>query len=415
MDHILSELSRYLNSEQKTIIKRWMKACKEDAALGAAAKLTYTEFCNNIPAAMDELCRILKCENKPASSGRVKCEVAKHGHHRWKQGFSLKELIRDWGHLNQVLITTIETFFQVHYPHATADRIKALERMADFMIEATSHSVRRFDGLRQAEAAALTQDLELARAQFERLTEARGKLLREATHDIRGGLSAIEGASAILNITKKPNESFTHILDILNAGVNSVKDMLDSLLELSRLESGADEVELLSVNIADVLQQLAAEYQAVALKKDLRLSTEGPAEMWVRTDPEKVRRIAQNILTNALKHTSSGEVHLSWELETQRWIMHVSDTGPGMQAVLGSPVAQELNHPDSAFGVRLNRSSSTISSDYSYTGEGIGLTIVKRLCDLLDASISLDSELGQGTRFVVEFPRNYYKTNQVDE
>ncbi|KFI17856.1 ATPase, partial [Nitrosococcus oceani C-27] len=83
-----------------------------------------------------------------------------------------------------------------------------------------------------------------------------------------------EGASAILNITKKPNESFNHILDILNAGVNSVKDMLDSLLELSRLESGADEVELLSVNIADVLQQLAAEYQAVALKKDLRLSTE---------------------------------------------------------------------------------------------------------------------------------------------
>ncbi|ADJ28708.1 sensor histidine kinase [Nitrosococcus watsonii] len=407
MDPLLSELSSYLSNHQQTIFKRWMEACKEDDALGAAAKLTYTEFRNNIPAALEGLCRILKHGNRRVSSETVRCEVAKHGHHRWKQGFSLKELIRDWGHLNQVLITTIETFFQIHHPHATVHRIKALERMGDFMIEAASHSVQRFDNLRQAEAAALTQDLEFARAQFEQLTQARGKLLREAAHDIRGGLSAIEGASAILNITKNPHESFTHILEILNAGINSVKEMLDSLLELSRLESGADEVELLSVNIADVLQQLAAEYRAVALKKDLRLSTDGPTEMWVRTDPEKARRIAQNLLINALKHTSSGEVHMCWRLESKRWLMGVSDTGPGMQAVLGSPVAQELNHPDSALGVSADHASSSINPNHSHTGEGIGLTIVKRLCDLLDAGISLESEVGQGTKFTVEFPRHY--------
>ncbi|QBQ55338.1 sensor histidine kinase [Nitrosococcus wardiae] len=400
MNNPLSELANYLSDQQEALVERWVHACEADDALGVVSKLTRTEFHNNIPLAIEGLCRVLSCGSNEASSETIKREVAKHGHERWKQGFSLEELIRDWGHLNRVLVAMTEAFFEAHYPQAPAERAKALDRVAAFIIEATGYSVQRFDALRRAEAAALARDLEIVKTQFDQLTQVRGQLLREAVHDIRGGLSAIESASAVLKLSQEPNKSFTEVLEVLSRSVDSVKEMLNSLLDLSRLESGADPAKLLSVNIVDVLESLAAEYHPVAAEKGLKLSTEGPKEVFVQTDPEKVRRIAQNLLLNALEHTSQGEIRLSWKVEAQRWVMCISDTGLGLQSVLGSPMAQELNEPDSDLDCQP-------SSPYSYAGEGIGLTIVKRLCDLLDAGVSLESELSQGTLFTIKFPLGY--------
>lgn len=409
MTTLLSEAASYLNEQQEAIIERWLHACAADETLGIVTRLTRAEFRDNIPLAIEGLCQILRYGSQEVPLEAIRRKVAKHGHDRWKQGFNLKGLIRDWGHLNRVLVATLEAFFQTHYPQAIAERAQALDRVAAFMIEATSTSVQRFDALRRAEAASLAKDLEIAKAQFDQLTQTRGRLLREAAHDIRGGLSAVESASAILKDAQAPNESFTEILDILGRSVDSVKEMLNSLLDLSRLESGADEAELLSVNIAEILEQLAVECQAVAAEKGLKLSTDGPQEVFVQTDPKKVRRIAQNLLVNALEHTSEGEIRLSWTVEARRWILRVHDTGPGLQDMLGSPVAQEMNEPD----VEHPPASSGAASVHA--GEGIGLTIVKRLCDLLDAGISLDSELGQGTVFTVEFPLGYSQSKQKNK
>jgi len=401
MSQTFEQLARYLLDQQEAIVDRWRQACQQDDELGIVTKLTHDQFRNNIPAAIEGLCRVLRLGPDAASAEGVRKEIAKHGHHRWKQGFRLEELIRDWGNLNRVLVATIHDFFTDQASHATNDRAAVLDRLAQFISESTSSSVWRFDDLRRAEAAALAKELQTTKDEFEAVTEARGNMLREAAHDIRGNLAAVAMASRVLKDFPQDEDSFTQMLDVLDRSVESVKQMLDSLLDLARLESGAESLDLLSVDIAEVLEQLSAEYTTTAEENGLALKTAGPDEMVVRTDPEKVRRIAQNLVVNALQHTTAGEVQISWGLGQRCWKLEVRDTGPGIQNVLGSTIARELDNPDRG------QPTQEMKQSLAYTGEGIGLTIVKRLCTMLDAGITLESELGRGTTFTIEFPMDY--------
>lgn len=392
------ELAEQLRGAKEDIVDRWNQACDADAALDLTGRLTRAEFRDNIPSAIEEFCRVLASADDDEATDGIDEAVSKHGHHRWKQGFSLIQLVRDWGHLNQVLISFIEAFCEARLV-PSAVRARALHSLAAFMTEAVSSSVRRFDELRQAQAASLTRDLGSLRDEFERVTQARSQMLREAAHDIRGGLSAVVTATDVLKLSAGANESFVDVLDALDRGVASVSEMLESLLDLSRLEAGVESVELLSVDIAGVLRQLADRHRATAAEKGLELRCSGPHELLVKTDPNKVRRIAQNLLVNALQHTTQGEVALSWSAADDRWVMQLADTGPGIQDIAGSAIAQELDSPD------LKTSAS--SASLSYTGEGIGLAIVKRLCEMLDAGVLLDSTAGRGTTIRVEFPLTY--------
>lgn len=397
----LSQLAVHLSSQHEEIVDRWRVICESDDEMAVVSKLTRSEFRDNIPAAIDGFCRVLRMGDREATYEAIRDEVAKHGHHRWKQGFSLEQLIRDWGHLNRVLLGLSAEFLRRSGEADADDAIAAFDRLEHFMTEAISGSVRRFDDLRRAEAASLARDLQSVKEKFGTLTESRGQMLREAAHDIRGGLSAIAGASAVLKHTQTPTASLLDTLDVLDQGVQSVQDMLNSLLDLSRLESGADGVKLLSVNIATVLRELAAQHSAAASEQGVALHADGPEELCIETDPEKVRRIAQNLLTNALEHTPHGEVRITWTLDSQRWALRVSDTGPGMQDSVGPPVAQELDEPQPGGDTHYDPTAPCFS------GEGIGLTIVKRLCDLLDAGVSLESAQGQGTTVTVNFPLGY--------
>jgi len=400
MNQTLRELADHMQSRKGNLIDRWRRDCEADGELELVSRFTRQQFRNNIPAALDEFCDALVADAGTPLEDSVAHEVARHGHHRWKQGFNLRQLIRDWGHFNEVLVDAIDQFFNARLLEDASNRSLALHRLAGYMTEAASGSVRRFDELRQAQAASLADDLATMRDDFERLSEARGRMLREAAHDIRGGLSAVRSASDVLKLSANGNQSLNDVLDILDRGIHSVSEMLESLLDLSRLEAGADPVERLSVDIAEVLAELAEEHQSSAAEKGLALHWGGPEPLLVRTDPGKVRRIAQNLLVNALQHTRHGEVRLSWAVRQDCWLLEVIDTGPGIQDLTGSPVARELDDPDQ------DRSPPLQATTLSYTGEGIGLTIVKRLCEVLDAGVSLDSEPGRGTTFHVEFPFN---------
>jgi signal transduction histidine kinase len=403
MTAVLRELAAYLQSHEDEIISRWKRACERDDALELVSRLTRSQFRNNIPAALGALYRTLVEGKAEAASDEALNEVAKHGHHRWKQGFNLQQVTRDWGKLNQVIVGMVDEFFLSNAEGDDATRALAFDRVAEFMTEAACSSVRRYDDLRKAEAASLEGDLKLMSEEFSRLTKARTEILREAAHDIRGGLSAVAMAFDLLKTSSapEPNESFATVVEMLDRGIESVSKMLNSLLDLSRLESGSDPVRLLSVDIADVLVHLAAEHRATAERRGLGLRTDGSDELLVRTDTEKVRRLAQNLLVNALQHTTHGEVSLSWHGDESEWVLCVSDTGPGIQQLTGSPVAQDLDDPDEADG------PSRLKPSNSYRGEGIGLAIVKKLADLLDAGVFMESEAGRGTTFIVRFPLGY--------
>lgn len=396
----LAGLREHLLSCKTTIIDRWHELSTADDELDVVGRLTRDEFRNNMPAALDALCDLLISGEEQVES-ELDEEVGKHGHHRWKQGFSLRELIRDWGHFNRVLTETIDEYFGNGASESADDRSAALQYLANYLLEAASHSVERFDELRRAEAASLVTDLEIATRHFEEVTQARGTLLRQIAHDIRGGLSSVTGASSYLRAAGAEPGTLTEMLDVLDSGVQSVLEMLNSLLDLSRLESGAEQRQLQRIDVGQMLVELSHEVEPTAREKGLKLVVQGDRDLVVQTDAAKVRRIAQNLLVNAIKYTISGEVRIDWELAKPSWLLRIEDTGPGIQDVIGSPVAQELDDADS------DSPATGGGRKAAYQGEGIGLTIVKQLCTLLDAGVSMESEIGRGTKFTIEFPLVY--------
>jgi len=216
---------------------------------------------------------------------------------------------------------------------------------------------------------------------------------------------------------------------LLESGVTSLMVLLNDLLDLSRLEAGRDERRVESFDVSLVLAELCTGMQQLATDRNLFLESHGPAALRVEGDVVKVRRIAQNLLLNAIKYTEHGGVRVSWEEsnvgELGRWVLSIQDTGPGFADGPVTPIAHALKEAteeakaageniqssggsstDGASAAPLASQSAHRSADET-PGEGIGLSIVKRLCELLDASLEVETGRGKGTVFRVVFPRHY--------
>lgn len=399
MSEALTSLAGFLRDHQERIVASWEQVSERDDHNEIVSKLTREEFRDNIGPALEGLCRALESSDGMAASHVAREEIEKHGHHRWKQGFSLQQLIRDWGHLDQALSGTISEYLHRHADRfPSADGAIAYARLAEFMALAMANSVKRYDDLRRAEAASIAKDLAVANEEFERLlelSENRSMRLREAVHDLRGTLSIIAVSAETLR--REESESPEIIERLVRAAV-TVGDMLSGMRELSELEAGDEPVDLREVDVAQLLMQLADEFDSHAANKGLRLIVEGESSLPVRTDATKVKRIFQNLLINAINYTGRGEIYIRWARAEDRWKFSVEDTGPGLQEREGTPIAYELDSPERA------SEAARTTGTAAYAGEGIGLTIVKRLCEALDAGFNLHSELGQGTRIDVDFP-----------
>jgi signal transduction histidine kinase len=177
-----------------------------------------------------------------------------------------------------------------------------------------------------------------------------------------------------------------------------------------------------------MMQELCASMQPMASERNLFLKAEGPTTLSVRGDAIKVQRIAENLLVNAIKYTERGGVKVTWDAtETggvKRWELCVQDTGPGFQYSSVTPLTKALKEateeaqivegqPEAGSPEIQAQPAPTLPSQSmrrppnQEPGEGIGLSIVKRICELLNASLELETEPGKGSTFRVIFPCRY--------
>jgi signal transduction histidine kinase len=213
---------------------------------------------------------------------------------------------------------------------------------------------------------------------------------------------------------------------MLKSGVDWMHAFLNELMTLSRLEAGHERRSIEPFDAAALLKELCNSMRPLSIERRLFLTALGPDVLAVEGDKIKVRRIAQNLLNNALNYTESGGVKVEWRIDetvgTARWSLCVEDTGPGMRDGPVTPMAYALKDAtdleastlEAPGGEQPNappaptmRSQSENRARTTATGEGVGLSIVKRLCELLDASLELQTKPGKGTTFRVMFPLRY--------
>jgi signal transduction histidine kinase len=288
--------------------------------------------------------------------------------------------------------------------------------------------------LQQLESAGQVADLEQALNTVQQLELQRAELWQQAAHDLRGNLGVVSMVTAGLSSPSAPGEAKARFLSTLDRNVQALHRLLEDVTSLARLQGGQEHRVLAPMDASDLLRQLAASLQAAAEERQLELQIEGPAAFVVEGDAVKICRIVQNLVLNAIKYTRQGGVslalgpHVSGEEPSLRWFIRVTDTGPGLHAGTGAALTHALDvateqATEMAEGHHAGEITHIPSSPLDLTpvaanpaapalapgpaGEGIGLSIVKRLCSLLDATLEVQTEVGQGTSFRILLPTRY--------
>lgn len=237
----------------------------------------------------------------------------------------------------------------------------------------------------------------------------RGSFLRTTFHDLRGSFGVIIGAATILNMMETEEER-TKVLDIIQRNLSQITQMMNQLLDYSRLESGEETLHVEPFDAAIVLRELCIGSTDTAKEKGLNLIFTGPDTLFIEGgDAVKVRRIAQNLILNAIKYTQQGSVSIKWQAlnsdqeNSPFWEFTISDTGTGLPPHLLSKLTASVLPVDTDAESDENQQANTDGH-----GEGIGLFIVKRLCELLCAELYVDSSPA-GTEFRIVLPQSYQK------
>jgi signal transduction histidine kinase len=430
----LSRLAVHLAARREHILRNWQRAVERDPELTTPSGISRTQFNDHIPQVLDAFEHRLQAEDeseKAQAHSEQKRGAAEHGLHRWQQGYNQRETIREWGHLQYAVLSELEDYGRAH-PQLQGDVMPVARRaLVRLCGDGVAESAARYERLQRTEAAGRMRELESALQQLQSLDRQRAETWREAAHDLRGTVGVITNASAILTLEAKADPTRAPISQILQRSVNSLRGLLSDLMDLARLEAGQEYRRLQTFDAARMLQEFCDSIRPLAAERNLFLKAEGPGALPVIGDSVKILRIAQNLVLNALKVTEHGGVCVQWEERAEsgppQWVLCVQDTGPGFQpqsaaAPLESALRQatrEAHQLDAGAGAHAAaepaatlRSQSDPGSLSVPAGEGIGLSIVKRLCELLDASLELETAPGAGTTFRVVLPRAYPEDEQ---
>ena len=414
----LQQLADYLSEKRETILEDWREQVQNDARTQDVSLWTRAQFQDHIPLILDALEQQLRSTDDENAAQSQHQATDDHSRHRWQQGYDLRSLVGEWGHLNSCVVDKFYQFAAQHPPLDDGVLRAAQQIWAQMLGECLSDNVVEYHELLQAEASTRARELEQVLAQLRAMEEQRGQALRTAAHDLRGGLSVVMGSASIMDEAKLTDEQRIEVRQMLESGFVSLNDMLTDLMSMARLEAGLETREIQEFDAGELLTTLAAGSQSLARERDLYLRARGPASMLAQGDAVKVRRIAQNLLLNGLKYTTHGGVTMNWgqcERSAGHWELVIEDSGPGLKSGPAAPLAQKLETAteaaNQADGQTLLKPDNSTANDgehpASAPGEGVGLAIVKRLCELLGASIELQTTRGIGSKFRILFPRSY--------
>jgi PAS domain S-box-containing protein len=240
-----------------------------------------------------------------------------------------------------------------------------------------------------SEGRQVQMELRRAREGAEQANRAKSRFLATASHDLRQPLQSLALLNgAMRRLTADP--ALAEPLAQQAVAIDSMSRLLNALLDISKLESGAIKPEITDFKVAKLFAQLRAEFTELAEGKGLELRVEA-CDDCAQSDPALISQLLRNLLSNAIKYTRQGWVQLRCRHEPARIHLEVLDTGVGIPANELSRIFEEFYQ----IGVPTNASRE---------GYGLGLSIVRRIADLLGVPVEVQSEPGKGSSFTLSLP-----------
>ena len=243
------------------------------------------------------------------------------------------------------------------------------------------------------------RELEKAKSYAENLLIAREKLMLTITHDIKAPAGSIIGyIDLLIRLVNDRRQQF--YLSNMKSSAQHLLALVTSLLDYHRLEAGKMDLHPVAFNPHELLTDIYNSFLPLAEKKQLQLDFKEklPETLTLEGDPFRIRQIVENLLSNALKFTAAGGITLQAEYHGNQFVFSISDTGCGMTASEQERIFKEFTRLSSAQGQE---------------GFGLGLSITRKLVELLLGRIDIESAPGKGSTFKVSMPLPSISPNPV--
>ncbi len=251
----------------------------------------------------------------------------------------------------------------------------------------TAEELRRVNETLEQRVVARTSELETAKLQAETASEAKTRFLAAVSHDLVQPLNAAQLLTHSVSVRIGDHPS-AEALGQISGALSATEGLIESLLDISRLEAGGLQPRIARFPLSEIFDQLDGEFRVLAAERKLSFKTI-PSSVWVQTDPQLLRRILQNFLSNAVRYTPTGRIRMGVRRRGEHILIGVWDTGPGISAKDRAIIFEEFRRLD---------------PDQGSPGLGLGLAIAERMARLLDHPLTLESKAGGPTLFGVSVP-----------
>jgi PAS domain S-box-containing protein len=305
-------------------------------------------------------------------------ERFRDAHLRYREGFNATPAAREMG-ARMVALSAVRRDGS-EFP--TEIRLAPMHEAGQLLIVAAVRDI--------SERSRITEELRAARLEADEANRAKSRFLATASHDLRQPLQTLQLLTAALG--RQVDGPGAEIIDRQQHALQSMADLLNTLLDISKLESGTVTPTLEDVSLGDMLAEIRQQFEQIATARGLALTVTGCSE-FLRTDRVLLRQLVQNLLTNALQYTRVGGVSIRTIRTSTHLNIEVTDTGVGIAPDQTERIFDEY--------YRMERPGA------GRRGSGLGLNIVRQISRLLGYGVEVESELGRGTTFRLLIPQDY--------
>ncbi len=399
---IMKDLGQALLDKLDDVVDIWVDAVSADVEIDSVKGLTYAAIHNGLPDVLESVATLLTAAFADEEQ-EVKEDALEHGAVRAEQGFHLSEVIREYRVLRNVVILALEPELVTGSVKEALSAVRHIDSVLDrvVLISVESYMSRRLSVLEKMHAQLLLTNQELTR-----LVQTQKDSLSHLAHELKNPLNSIISFSSILlrkqqkQLAKdiaKPME-MKQMERILDNGRQLLR-LINNTLEVARADSEQLTLTVESVQLRPLIKTVMEALEPSIERKNIELAMnceQGPKQ--VMTDSLRLQQILTNLVSNAIRYTDRGNVTIASYIVTdpvaadsasKRWALVVCDTGQGISEEMQSKI----------FEPYFQAGKETLPES-----SGLGLTIVRKLVQLLQGEIKLESTLGQGSTFTIFLP-----------
>ncbi|WP_378953052.1 response regulator [Pelosinus sp. sgz500959] len=259
--------------------------------------------------------------------------------------------------------------------------------------------------IQSKELAQQNAELEMQKKQLDEASRLKTNFLSNMSHELRTPLNSVIALSGVLSrrlLNKIPEEEYSY-LEIIERNGKNLLNLINDVLDISRIEAGREEVEITKFNVDNLIADVVYMLQPLADQRNLELIQENSgSNLIISSDADKYRHILQNLIGNAIKFTETGKVVISNEQDGLSMKVTVRDTGIGISKEHLPYIFDEFRQADG-------------STSRRFGGTGLGLAIAKKYANLLGGTISVTSQPEKGSEFTLSLPLDYAVENTIVE